>query len=126
MPVRRINVQKPTAAPAVEQSAELAARFDAVRAELKVPEAFPADVGAEAKSAAASAALPDRDETAVAFLTIDPPGSMDLDQALHIERQTAPGQHGYRVRYAIADVAAFVTPGDQVDVEAHVRGETLY
>jgi exoribonuclease R len=30
------------------------------------------------------------------------------------------------VHYAIADVAAFVTPGDPVDLEAHRRGETLY
>jgi exoribonuclease R len=30
------------------------------------------------------------------------------------------------VHYAIADVAAFVTPGDPVDEEANRRGETLY
>jgi exoribonuclease R len=30
------------------------------------------------------------------------------------------------VHYAIADVAAFVSPGDPVDLEAHRRGETLY
>jgi exoribonuclease R len=47
---------------------------------------------------------------------------MDLDQALHIERRRG----GYRVRYAIADVGAFVRPGHPVDLEAHVRGETLY
>ena len=47
---------------------------------------------------------------------------MDLDQALHIERHGK----GYRVRYAIADVAAFVTPGGPMDVEAHARGQTLY
>ena len=47
---------------------------------------------------------------------------MDLDQALHIERSG----DGYVVHYAIADVAAFVSPGDPVDVEAHRRGETLY
>ena len=47
---------------------------------------------------------------------------MDLDQALHIER----AGDGYVVHYAIADVAAFVTPGDPVDLEAHRRGETLY
>ena len=47
---------------------------------------------------------------------------MDLDQALHIER----AGKGYVVHYAIADVAAFVRPGDPVDVEAHRRGETLY
>ena len=48
--------------------------------------------------------------------------SLDLDQALHLERDG----DGYVVHYAIADVAAFVTPGDPVDVEANKRGETLY
>ena len=72
----------------------------------------------EARAAAASASMPERDETGVAFLTIDPPGSMDLDQAVHIERDG----DGYRVRYAIADVPAFVTPGGAVDVEARRRG----
>ncbi len=47
---------------------------------------------------------------------------MDLDQAMHIERDGA----GYVVHYAIADVAAFVSPGDPVDLEANRRGETLY
>jgi exoribonuclease R len=47
---------------------------------------------------------------------------MDLDQALHVERRG----DGYRVHYAIADVAAFVRPGDAIDLEAHRRGETLY
>ena len=55
-------------------------------------------------------------------MTIDPPESMDLDQALHLERHGK----GFRVRYAIADVAAFVTPGGPMDVEAHERGQTLY
>ena len=56
------------------------------------------------------------------FVTIDPPESRDLDQALHLERRGK----GYRVRYAIADVAAFVTPGGPMDQEAHARGQTLY
>ena len=43
------------------------------------------------------------------FLTIDPPGSMDLDQAVHLDRDG----DGYRVRYAIADVPAFVGPGER-------------
>ena len=47
---------------------------------------------------------------------------MDLDQALHIERRG----RGYRVHYAIADVAAFVPADGPVDLEAHRRGETLY
>jgi exoribonuclease R len=122
MPIRSIHVHAPSAQTAVEQSAELVARFDAIRTELKVPEVFPPDVEAEAAAAAASPALPDRDETAVAFLTIDPPGSMDLDQALHIERDGA----GYRVRYAIADVPAFVKAGGALDAETRRRGQTVY
>ena len=47
---------------------------------------------------------------------------MDLDQALYLERDG----DGYLVHYAIADVGAFVSPGDPVDLEAHRRGETLY
>ncbi|TPG19650.1 RNB domain-containing ribonuclease [Pedococcus bigeumensis] len=122
MPTRSIHVQQPSTETAVAQSAQLAARFDAIRAELKVPEAFPPDVEAEAAAAAASPGLPDRDETSVPFLTIDPPGSMDLDQALHIERDG----DGYRVRYAIADVPAFVKPGGAVDAETRRRGQTVY
>ncbi len=60
--------------------------------------------------------------TDLPFLTIDPIGSMDLDQAMHISRLG----DGYRVRYAIADVSAFVRPGGAVDREAHSRVETLY
>jgi len=100
----------------------LAARFDAIRAELDVPREFPPEVLAEAVAAASEVVLPERDETSVPFLTIDPPGSMDLDQALHIERDG----DGYRVRYAIADVPAFVVPGGAVDTEARKRVATIY
>jgi exoribonuclease R len=83
---------------------------------------FPGDVVAEAEEAAQAASLPDVDETEIPFVTIDPPESMDLDQAVHLERRDG----GYRVRYAIADVASFVTPGGVVDAEAHARGQTFY
>ncbi|WP_324288022.1 RNB domain-containing ribonuclease [Agrococcus sp. SL85] len=56
------------------------------------------------------------------FVTIDPPGSTDLDQALHLAREGA----GIVVRYAIADVSAFVAPGGAIDAEARRRGQTLY
>ncbi|MEP7179782.1 MAG: RNB domain-containing ribonuclease [Pseudonocardiales bacterium] len=62
------------------------------------------------------------DATDVPFVTIDPLGSRDLDQAVHI----AAAADGYLVSYAIADVAAFVRPGAALDVESHARGETLY
>ena len=44
----------------------------------------------------------------LAFFTVDPPGSMDLDQAMLLERRPSGG---YRVRYAIADVGQFVDRG---------------
>ncbi|MGO4340108.1 RNB domain-containing ribonuclease [Pedococcus sp. 2YAF34] len=122
MPQRRIQVQRPVAERAVAQSTELQARFAAIRAEAGVPEAFPREAEAEAERVSSSPDLPDRDETAVAFLTIDPPGSMDLDQALHIERLG----DGHRVRYAIADVPAFVRPGGALDAETRRRGQTVY
>lgn len=56
------------------------------------------------------------------MVTLDPAGSRDLDQAFVIERRG----DGYRLFYAIADVAAFVAPGDAVDEEARRRGTTLY
>ena len=89
---------------------------------MKIPVGYPDEVLADAKRAIAAVELPDADETAIEFLTIDPPESKDLDQALHIERRGS----GYRVRYAIADVAAFVAPGSPLDEEAHRRGVTLY
>ncbi|MBE7325261.1 RNB domain-containing ribonuclease [Nocardioides sp. Y6] len=94
----------------------------AIQRELEISEEFGPEVLAAAEEAARSPRLPELDRTDLEFLTIDPPGARDLDQALHIERNA----EGYRVHYAIADVAAFVAPGDPVDVEANRRGQTLY
>ena len=96
--------------------------WDDLRTELHVPTQFPADVLAEADAAARAPRLPDRDLTSLPFLTIDPAGSLDLDQAMHLERDGT----GFTVHYAIADVAAFVTPGSALDAETHARGETSY
>ena len=62
------------------------------------------------------------DRTAVELVTVDPATSKDLDQAVRIERNGS----GYRVYYAIADVAAWVKPGSALEAEARQRGETLY
>lgn len=96
----------------------------AIQAELQVTPQFPPEVEQAAAQAAKSPRLPELDRTDLPFVTIDPATALDLDQALHIERN--PSTNGYTVYYAIADVGAFVTPGDPVDVEAHKRGETLY
>ena len=93
-----------------------------IQQQLEVTPEFPPEVEEAARQAAASPRLPDLDRTDLPFVTIDPEGSLDLDQALHIAREGT----GYVVHYAIADVAAFVRPGDPVDLAAHARGETLY
>ncbi|MEV7444638.1 RNB domain-containing ribonuclease [Streptomyces sp. NPDC091204] len=103
--------------------AALRAALRELRTELGVPAHFPAAVLAEAEHAAAHPRLPDLDSTDVPLFTIDPPSSVDLDQAMHLAKRSAGG---YRVHYAIADVAAFVTPGGPLDAEAHRRVTTLY
>jgi exoribonuclease R len=115
MPPTRIRLQAGT-------DGTLAQGIVAIQREMKLPTVFPPEAMAAAAQAARAPRLPELDRTDVPLVTIDPPGSMDLDQALHLERRDG----GYRVFYAIADVAAFVTPGDAVDAETHRRGETLY
>ncbi|MDF3143894.1 MULTISPECIES: RNB domain-containing ribonuclease [unclassified Streptomyces] len=115
MPRRHIRV---TGAP----ETPLRAALTALRAELGVSGSFPPEVLAEAERAAKAPALPPYDATDVPFFTIDPPTSTDLDQAMHLSRQDT----GYRVRYAIADVAAFVVPSGALDRETHRRVTTLY
>ncbi|WP_309053883.1 RNB domain-containing ribonuclease [Streptomyces sp.] len=116
MPRRPLHVTGAAEAP-------LRAALRALRTELAVPDSFPPGVLAEAEAAAKAPRLPAYDATDLPLLTIDPPGSTDLDQAMHLARR-ADG--GYRVHYAIADVAAFVTPGGALDAEAHRRVLTLY
>ncbi|MER5291193.1 RNB domain-containing ribonuclease [Streptomyces pharetrae] len=100
----------------------LRAALGALRTELGVPDGFPPEVLAEAERTARAPRTPSYDATDIPFFTIDPPDSTDLDQAMHLSRQGT----GYRVRYAIADVAAFVTPGGPLDAETHRRVMTLY
>ncbi|MDX6212140.1 MAG: hypothetical protein QOF82_1227 [Frankiales bacterium] len=112
---RRLRVTAPAAAILAEQ-------FAAVRHELSVPDGFSPTVRAEAVAATPDPSLSYEDATDLPFLTIDPAGSVDLDQAMHLARTA----EGYRFDYAIADVGAFVRPGGALDTEAHARGETLY
>ena len=103
--------------------------FARIRAEFEIPAAFPEPVEAEAAAAvergvvpSGAAPIPRIDARDVPFVTIDPPGSLDLDQAFHAERRGP----GFRVLYAIADVAAFVEPGGALDRASFARGVTLY
>jgi exoribonuclease R len=97
--------------------------FSALRRELKLPTQFSAAAQREADDVVATGpTMPSVDRTDVAFVTLDPPTSMDLDQAMCLERRSS----GYRVWYAIADVSAFVRPDGALVVETWQRGQTVY
>ena len=108
-----------------EALAVLCRGFDDIRAQFALPTQFSAEALADAESAARQphgTGARRTDRTDLPFITLDPPGSMDLDQAMALERRDG----GYRVWYAIADVAAFVQPGSLLDLEARARVETFY
>src|SRR4051812_20053948 len=111
MPARRIRVDPATA---------MRDGFAAIRREAGVPDVFAADVEAEAVAEVQRAHGADRID--LPFVTIDPPGARDLDQALHIERRG----DGHCVRYAIADPGAFIAPAGALDRDTHARGVTVY
>ncbi|MGO4385708.1 RNB domain-containing ribonuclease [Specibacter sp. RAF43] len=101
---------------------QLALALEALAVEFKLPGGFPAPVLAEVDAVIAGHRLPELDLTALPFITIDPPGSQDLDQAMYLERDG----EGYTVHYAIADVPSFVPAGGALDEETRRRGQTIY
>jgi exoribonuclease R len=100
----------------------LGKRFARIRADLGIPPEFPPEVLAAAGAAAAQPPPEWADRTDLPFVTVDPPGSTDLDQAMCLRRRGS----GFTVDYAIADVPAFVAAGGPLDAEARRRGQTLY
>jgi exoribonuclease R len=112
--------------------ADLQAGLERIREDLDVPGPHSEPAVAEA-TAAAEAVLADldaavgrgerRDARDLELVTIDPPGSRDLDQALHLAKRSGGG---WRVSYAIADVGAFVSMGGALDAEVTERGVTYY
>jgi exoribonuclease R len=118
-------VPTPQLAIAVD-GAEVRQGLERIRSELgiEVDHAPPVVAEAEASVRAASWRGDGRpDRTDLDLVTIDPPGSRDLDQAFGAERRVGGG---YRVWYAIADVASLVAPGSLVDAACQVRGVTQY
>jgi exoribonuclease R len=99
--------------------------FASARAELGIRQEFAPEALADADAAAKRVASADGgriDRTAIPFVTVDPPGSKDLDQALYLERDG----DGMRAWYAIADVGFFVDRGGALEREAWSRGVTFY
>lgn len=106
---------------------ELAASLARLRRDLGLPDSYPPDAVAEAERAAREVSVdPGRaglaDLRGIEFLTIDPAGSTDLDQALHLERTPTGGV----LHYAIADLPAYVAPDGVLDAETRRRGQTMY
>lgn len=110
------------AVPDTGTTAELRTALAAIRAEQGVEVEFPAEVVAEAERVVGEDHLPERDERGIELVTLDPEGSMDLDQAVHVQREG----EGFLVHYAIADVPAFVAPDGAIAAEAWERGLTVY
>ncbi|MGX4737206.1 RNB domain-containing ribonuclease [Kitasatospora griseola] len=115
MPRRHFSVR-------AAQTARINTELADLRSRLEIRADWPPEVLAEAERAASLPRLPEFDATDLDLFTLDPPGSRDLDQAMHLARRGS----GYRVHYAIADVAAFVSPGGAIDTEAGRRVQTLY
>lgn len=91
-----------------------------IRSEFDLADGFPQAVYEDAVAVTPAATTVDRRD--VELRTLDPAGSRDLDQAFGIERRRG----GFRVRYAIADVATVVRAGGPMDTEARERGVTVY
>lgn len=106
----------------VDPGHALDAGLAAIRAEMGLPDAFPAGVLAAVETAVRRTPDAHADRTDRPFVTLDPEGATDLDQAF----ATEPAGGDLLLHYAIADVGWFVRPGDPLDNEAWKRGATMY
>ncbi|MCK7623467.1 RNB domain-containing ribonuclease [Streptomyces sp. RS10V-4] len=126
MPRRHMRVTDAAEAP-------LRAALHDLRGRLEIPDHFPPTAQAEAESAARAPRIPAGDgevhtehalddATDLPLFTLAAPGTADLDRAMFLARRP---RGGYRVHYATADIASFITPGGALDAEAHHRVTTL-
>lgn len=86
---------------------------------------FPPALEAEAAALAKAPGLDDprlEDLEHLPFVTIDYQHSLDLDQALQLEREGS----GWRLRYALADASWYLRPGTGLLAEALRRGASYY
>ncbi len=92
-----------------------------------IPDAFPDAVLAAAEAAQEVPTEGRQDLRAMPIVTIDPADARDHDDAVFAEPDADPAnQGGHVVWVAIADVAAYVTPGSALDREARLRGNSTY
>ncbi|WP_281825939.1 ribonuclease R [Jannaschia rubra] len=88
---------------------------------------FPPEVIEQAENATAPDLGDRTDLRDLPLITIDPSDARDHDDACHAHADDDPKNPGGHVIWvAIADVAAFVTPGSPLDREARLRGNSTY
>ncbi|MDF0602321.1 ribonuclease R [Psychromarinibacter sp. C21-152] len=92
-----------------------------------IPDEFPDEVIAEADRQKPVGMGDREDLRELPLVTIDPADARDHDDAvLAIPDDDPKNPGGFRVWVAIADVAAYVTPGSALDREARKRGNSTY
>ena len=92
----------------------------------QLPRVFPEDVLAEARSVAhlnEAEAAGRRDFRPLPIVTIDGETARDFDDAVLV---TERADGGYELQVHIADVAQYVLPGSALDLEARLRGTSVY
>jgi ribonuclease R len=92
-----------------------------------LPHHFPPDVLAEAKSILPEVSPKElrkrRDFREVPIVTIDGETARDFDDAVHVSRLE---DGHWELQVHIADVAQYVRPGTAIDLEAQIRGTSVY
>ncbi|MEH6674113.1 MAG: ribonuclease R [Sulfitobacter sp.] len=92
-----------------------------------IPDDFPDDVMAQADAAKPEGLKGREDLRDLPLITIDPSDARDHDDACYAHADEDPkNEGGHVVWVAIADVAAYVTPGSALDREARKRGNSTY
>lgn len=92
-----------------------------------IPDAFPDEVITEADRAKPVGLNGREDLRDLPLITIDPSDARDHDDACYAHADEDPANEGGHIIWvAIADVAAYVTPGSALDTEARKRGNSTY
>ena len=93
----------------------------------QLPRVFPEKVLAEARSVAhldPEEAASRRDFRSLPIVTIDGETARDFDDAVLVAERA--NRAGYELQVHIADVAEYVRPGTDLDLEARLRGTSVY
>jgi ribonuclease R len=92
-----------------------------------IPNVFRPETLAEAEAARPAGMTKREDWTSLPLVTIDPPDAKDHDDAVFaLPDRDSGNKGGFIITVAIADVAAYVTPGSALDREALERGNSVY